>query len=98
MALSIILSAGGTQRLARLVGKGKTLGMILTGRIVDAAEAHRIGLVTGVTVSEALGEAVRETARAILRKGPLAVRLAKLAIQTSFETEQKTGLVVKRLA
>ena len=98
VALSIIPSAGGTQRLARLVGKGKALEMILTGRIVDAAEAHRIGLVTEVTASEALGEAVRETAGTILRKGPLALRLAKLAIQTGFETEQKTGLVVERLA
>lgn len=98
LSLAIIPGAGGTQRLARLVGKGKATEMILTGRTVDAAEAHRIGLVTQVTVPDALGEAVRETAEAILEKGPLAVRLAKLAIQTGFETDQKTGLVVERLA
>jgi enoyl-CoA hydratase len=98
LSLSIIPGAGGTQRLARLVGKGKATEMILTGRTVDAVEAHRIGLVTQVTVPDALGEAVRETAEAILEKGPLAVRLAKLAIQTGFETDQKTGLVVERLA
>ena len=98
VTLSIIPSAGGTQRLARLVGKGRAIEMILTGRMVDAAEARRIGLVTEVTPPEALGEAVRETAGAILKKGPLAVRLAKLAIQTGFETDQKTGLVVERLA
>ena len=97
VALSIIPGAGGTQRLARLVGKGKATEMILTGKPVDAAEALRIGLVTHVVAPETLVEAVRETAVAILEKGPLAVRLAKLAIQTGFETDQKTGLVVERL-
>jgi enoyl-CoA hydratase len=98
VALSIIPGAGGTQRLARLVGKGKATEMILTGKPVDAAEALRICLVTHVVAPETLVEAVRETAAAILEKGPLAVRLAKLALQTGFETDQKTGLVVERLA
>jgi enoyl-CoA hydratase len=98
VALSIIPGAGGTQRLARLVGKGKATEMILTGKPVDAEEAYRIGLVTQVVAPETLVEAVRETATAILEKGPLAVRLAKLAIQTGSETDQKTGLVVERLA
>ena len=98
LALSIIPAAGGTQRLARLVGKGKAIEMILTGRAIDATEARRIGLVTQVTGPSGLMDAARGTATEILKKGPLAVRLAKLAVLTGFETDQKTGLVVERLA
>jgi enoyl-CoA hydratase len=98
VTLSIIPGAGGTQRLSRLIGKGKATEMILTGETVDTVEARNIGLVTQVTSPEALEGAVREMADKILKKGPLAVRLAKLAIQTGFETDQRTGLVVERLA
>jgi enoyl-CoA hydratase len=96
--LSIIPGAGGTQRLARLVGKGKATEMILTGEIIGAEEAHRVGLVTRVISCDELVDAVRETARSIMSKGPLAIRLAKLAIRTGFETDLKTGLVIERLA
>jgi enoyl-CoA hydratase len=97
--LSIIPGAGGTQRLGRLVGKGKAIEMTLTGGIIDAEEALRIGLVTQVAEDNAsLMDKVQETAAKILDKGPLAVRLAKLAIQAGSETDQKTGLVIERLA
>jgi enoyl-CoA hydratase len=99
VTLSIIPGAGGTQRLSRLVGKGKATEMILTGTIIDAEEAYRIGLVTQIAdENETLTDKVRATAATILARGPLAVRLAKLAIQTGFETDQKTGLVIERLA
>ncbi len=98
VTLSIIPGAGGTQRLARLVGKGKAIEMILTGRMIGAEEALRVGLVTQVVSPEKLPEAARETANDILSKGPLAVRLAKLAVHAGFETDQKTGLVIERLA
>lgn len=97
-ALSIIPGGGGTQRLARLIGKGRAIEMILTGRMVDAEEARSIGLVSGVVPQVELMEAARETATRILSKGPLAVRLAKLVVQTGFETDQRTGLVIERLA
>jgi enoyl-CoA hydratase/carnithine racemase len=97
VALSIIPGAGGTQRLARLVGKGKAIEMILTGAIIDTEEAHRIGLVSKVTAPGDLMQTVQETAATILKKGPLAVRLAKLAIHTGFETDQRTGLIVEKL-
>lgn len=96
--LGIIPGAGGTQRLARLVGRGKAVDMILTGAIIDAEEALRIGLVTQVAPLDKLMETVRITAEAIMAKGPLAVRLAKLAIQTGLDTNLQTGLVVERLA
>jgi enoyl-CoA hydratase len=99
VTLSIIPGAGGTQRLGRLVGKGKAIEMTLTGQVIDAGEALRIGLVTQVAEDvEALADRVREIAGKILEKGPLAVRLAKLAIQAGSETDQKTGLVIERLA
>ncbi len=96
--LSIIPGAGGTQRLARLVGKGRAIEMILTGRMIDAGEAQGMGLVSRVVPQTGFIETVRETAGQILAKGPLAVRLAKLAVQTGFETDQRTGQVVERLA
>lgn len=98
VTLSIIPGAGGTQRLSRLVGKGKAIEMILTGAIVDASEAQTIGLISKVVPAAELMDAVRETAGAILSKGPLAVRLAKLVVQSSFETDQSTGLIIERLA
>jgi enoyl-CoA hydratase len=98
VTLSIIPGAGGTQRLARLIGKGRAMDLILTGRMMDAEEAFQAGLVSRVVPPEELTEAVEQTADAILKKGPLAVRLAKLAIQSGYEADQRTGLVIERLA
>ena len=91
-------AAGGTQRLARLVGTGRAIELILTGRLVDAAEARRIGLVTSVVPADGLAAEARRVAEQILAKGPLAVRLAKLVIRTGMDADQRTGQVVERLA
>lgn len=96
--LGIIPGAGGTQRLSRLVGRGRAVELILTGRLFDAAEALRIGLVTEVVPADELMDAVRTTAGQILAKGPLAIRLAKLVIKNGAETDQRTGLLLERLA
>ena len=96
--LAVLPGAGGTQRLARLVGTGRAIEMILTGRLVDALEAREIGLVTSVVPQHELLAAVRDLADRILAKGPLAVRLAKLVIRAGMDTDQRTGLVVERLA
>lgn len=96
--LGILPGAGGTQRLSRLVGVGRAQEMILTGRIIDAEEALRIGLVTNVVPAEDLMETVTLTAEAILAKGPLAVRLARLVVRNGIETDQRTGLLLERLA
>jgi enoyl-CoA hydratase len=98
VSLSIIPGAGGTQRLSRLVGKGKATELILTGEIIDAQEAHRIGLVSRVAPQVELMDAVGETAGAILKKGPLAIRLAKIAVSRGAETDQDTGMLIERLA
>jgi enoyl-CoA hydratase/carnithine racemase len=97
-ALSVLPGAGGTQRLARLAGTGRSIEMIMTGRAVDATEAERIGLVTSVVSAAELIDAARDTARRILARGPLAVRLAKLVVRTGMDADRNTGLVVERLA
>ena len=96
--LGILPGAGGTQRLSRLVGLGRAQEMILTGRIIDAEEALRIGLVTSVVPADELMDAALATADTILAKGPLAVRLAKLVVRNGAETDQRTGLLLERLA
>lgn len=96
--LGVLPGAGGTQRLGRLVGVGRAIEMILTGRFADAEEALRIGLVTSIAEPGELLRTARETASTILAKGPLAVRLAKLVVRTGLDADQGTGLVVERLA
>ncbi|MCU6481159.1 enoyl-CoA hydratase/isomerase family protein [Arthrobacter sp. A2-55] len=96
--LGIIPGAGGTQRLSRLVGKGRAVELILTGRIFDSEEALRMGLVTEVVPPPELMDAARRTAGQIMAKGPLAIRLAKLVIKNGAETDQRTGLLLERLA
>lgn len=96
--LAIIPGAGGTQRLARIVGKGKALEMILTGKIIDAEEAKMIGLVSEVVSQEELVSKTEEIAEKIISKGPLAVMMAKLAVHFGTETNMKTGLYIEKLS
>lgn len=96
--LAIIPGAGGTQRLARIVGKGRALDMILTGEMVTAKQAEGIGLISRVVPLEELWNAVREKAEKILSKGPLAVRLAKLTVNYGLNTDMDTGLLMERMA
>ena len=79
--IGIIPGAGGTQRLPRLVGKGMASEMILTGEMIDAQTAFRIGLVNKVVPQEELMKASREMADKITVNGPIAVSLAKDAIE-----------------
>jgi enoyl-CoA hydratase/carnithine racemase len=97
-ALAVLPGAGGTQRLARLVGTGRAVEMILTGRTADAEEARQMGLVTSVVPGGQLMAEVRRVADLVLAKGPLAVRLAKLVIRTGMDADLRTGQVVERLA
>jgi enoyl-CoA hydratase len=96
--LSIIPGAGGTQRLARIVGKGRALDMILTGEMITAKKAEEIGLVSQVVPIQELWQAVREKAEKILAKGPLAVRLAKVAVNRGFDIDTDTALLLEKLA
>ena len=98
--LGLIPGAGGTQRLSRLVGLGKAKELIFTGRIIDATEACRIGLVNEVTDNsqEAVMAAAEEMARQILQKGPVATQMAKIAINLGYDTDMTTGLMLERMA
>ena len=78
--LAIIPGGGGTQRLPRLVGRGRALEMILTGRRVGAEEALRIGLVERVVPVAELGKAAAEFARTLASRAPVAMRYAKEAV------------------
>ncbi len=80
VGLGIMAAAGGTYRMPRLVGLGRAKELLFTGRIVDAAEAERIGLVNRVVPDDRVLEEARGLARQILDKAPLALRVTKLAL------------------
>jgi enoyl-CoA hydratase len=90
--LAIIPGGGGTQRLPRLVGRGKALEMILTGARVPAAEALRIGLVERVVPVAELMPAARALARTIAEKAPIALRYAKEAVVSGLALPLADGL------
>jgi enoyl-CoA hydratase len=91
--LGIIPGYGGSQRLARIVGEGRAMQLCLTAEQIDAAEAHRIGLVNKVVpVGQALATA-KEMAKAILANGPIACRLVLEAIRRGLEMPLSEGLV-----
>ena len=92
MALGIIPGYGGTQRLARLVGPGRALELILTGEPIDAREAHRIGLVNRVVPQTDLAGAVESLARALLTRGPAALRFALQAVHEGLQMTLEEGL------
>ncbi len=98
VALGIIPAAGGTQRLPRLVGLGRAKDLVLTGRIIDAAEAAAMGLVNRVVPDDEVLSASVELARLILKNGTLAVRLAKLSLNNSSRTGQDSGLLLEQMA
>ncbi|MCU0561745.1 MAG: enoyl-CoA hydratase-related protein [Desulfobacterales bacterium] len=93
--LAIIPGAGGTQRLPRLVGRGRAKELIFTGRRVDAAEAERIGLVNKVAEPQNLLAECRALAAMICETGPIAIEQAKYAINHGLETDIATGLAIE---
>lgn len=93
--LGIAPGYGGTQRLPRLVGKGNALQLILTGEMIDAREAHRIGLVNKVVGAAELLAAAEQTLRGILAMGPLAVALALEAVDRGLEMTLEEGLLLE---
>ena len=95
--VGIIPGAGGTQRLRNLVGQGKAMEMILTGCIVDAEEACRIGLVNKVVCRDELMLQVKTMAQKIAQKSPLAVQMAKKAIKNGADMPIETGLLLESL-
>jgi enoyl-CoA hydratase len=95
VTLGIIPGYGGTQRMARLLGKGKALELILTGDRVSAAEAERIGLVNKVVPAEQLMSAAEEMAKRMASRGPLALRAAIEAVMSGSEMTFDEGQVLE---
>jgi enoyl-CoA hydratase len=93
--LAIIPGGGGTQRLPRLVGRGKALEMILTGMRIPASEALRIGLVERVVPVAELLPAAQALAKSIAEKAPIALRYAKEAVVSGLELPLADGLRVE---
>jgi enoyl-CoA hydratase len=94
--LGIIPGAGGTQRLPRAVGKAKAMDLALTGRMMDAAEAERSGLVSRVVPQDKLMDEALATALQICSYSRLAVMAAKEAVNRSFESGLADGLMFER--
>jgi enoyl-CoA hydratase/carnithine racemase len=93
--LAIIPGAGGTQRLPRLVGKGKAKELIFTGQRINAEEALRIGLANKICPLEDLLDEARSMAAMICETGPIAIEQAKYAINYGLETDLSTGLAIE---
>ena len=93
--LGIAPGYGGTQRLPRLVGKGRALQLILTGEMIDAAEAYRIGLVNKVVAAAELAAESEKLLRGILAMGPLAVRLSLEAVERGLDMSMEEGLLLE---
>ena len=96
ITLGIIPGSGGTQRLARSIGKAKAMEMILTGRLMEAAEAESCGLVSRITAPERLLDEAVETAAKIATFSQPVVMMAKEAVNRAFEASLAEGLRFER--
>ena len=94
--LGVIPGAGGTQRLTRFAGKSKAMDMVLTARMMDAAEAERCGLVSRVVTAADLIANALETARKIAALSPNAVMIAKELVNAAYETPLSQGVKTER--
>jgi enoyl-CoA hydratase/carnithine racemase len=94
--LGIIPGAGGTQRLARTIGKQLAMELMLTGRRIDAREAHRIGIVNQVVGKKEWLDTAIDLAEVVARRPPIAARLAKQAVLAAEETALGAGLDYER--
>ncbi len=95
VTLGVIPGYGGSQRLARLIGRGRALELILTGAPIDAKEAHRIGLVNRVVPAADLVSETEKLVRRIIANGPLALRHALIAVDHGLDVAQEQGMLLE---
>jgi enoyl-CoA hydratase len=96
ITLGTIPGAGGTQRLPRFVGKSKAMDLVLTGRMMDAGEAERSGLVSRVVPADKLMDEALAVAAKIAALSPLAVMMNKELVEAAYETTLTTGVALER--
>jgi enoyl-CoA hydratase len=94
--IGVMPGGGGTQRLTRAVGKSKAMEMVLTGKSMGAEEARTLGLVSRVVPKESFLEEAMKVAKEISAKSPVAVKLAKMAVNKAFEVGLGDGLDFER--
>ena len=90
--LGIIPGGGGTQRMTRLIGEGKSMQMVLTGEMIDAQEAYRLGLVNEVYPAAELEAKTMEMANKIAEKSPIALAMAKTSVKNAARNTLREGL------
>jgi enoyl-CoA hydratase len=90
--LGIIPGGGGTQRMTRLIGEGKAMQLVLTGEMIDAQEAHRLGLVNEVYPAAELEPKTMGLAHKIAEKSPVALAMAKTSVKNAARTNLREGL------
>jgi enoyl-CoA hydratase/carnithine racemase len=95
VALGLLPGGGGTQRLPRLVGKGRALQLILSGEMIDAQEAYRIGLVNEIVPAAGLIARAEAILKRISTNAPIAVKLSLEAVNKGLETSQAVGLLLE---
>ncbi|KPQ06939.1 MAG: enoyl-CoA hydratase Crt [Rhodobacteraceae bacterium HLUCCA12] len=94
--LGVVAGIGGTQRLTRFIGKSKAMDMHLTGRFMDADEAERSGLVSRVVPAKKLMDETMAVAQKIADKSAIATKVVKEAVNRSYETTLREGLLFER--
>lgn len=94
--LGVVAGIGGTQRLTRFIGKSKAMDMHLTGRFMDAEEAERSGLVSRVVPAKKLMDETMAAAQKIAAKSAIATKVVKEAVNRSYETTLREGLLFER--
>lgn len=95
VTLGIVPGFGGTQRLPRLVGKGRALWLLLSGQLIDAAEAYQMGLVTEVVPADTLERRGHDVARQLSALAPQALRMVKQAVLEGMDLDQDTGCAIE---
>jgi enoyl-CoA hydratase/carnithine racemase len=96
ITLGVAPGMGGTQRLTRFVGKSKAMDMVLTGRMMDAAEAERSGLVSRVVPLDQLDAEAMAAAKKIAALSPLAVMMSKEMVNAAYDTTMDQGVKLER--
>ena len=96
--MGLLPGAGGTQRLARLIGLGRAQDVILLGRKIGGPEAVQIGLATKCVPKTDLMAEAKKMASKLIAKGPVAIRIAKRVVQASMSSSQDVGELLEMLA